>query len=356
MRGVKTLVAASLALGVAAPGWAQSTDTRPAVTTASGDTGLWFVPTAEVLPSGTFSASVHRTEADFRQGNTNVSSFPITGAIGAGHLELFGALHVVTRIDRDTSPLLFASTTGETGGLVNDFPTVTESFTGNHLGDLYLGAKLNLMSQADRKPLAVAVRGTAKLPTADTKYGIGTGQLDGFLDVIASGLVRNVEVSAFGGGAFRGDPQDISISDGLRWGSGLAFPARGALRVTAEMFGEYLFDSAVTAPAGLLVGTDGSRSPAASMIDNDVTSSFGVTWQSRSVSSSAPRSPIGGRSPRTPRPPSAPIPAAMPSACSSDSAFTRASATTSPVRCQSRGNFLPHHRHHQYPRYHRHHR
>lgn len=280
MRAVTTLVAISLVLGLAAAAPAQSTETRPAVTTSWGDTGLWFVPTADVLPAGAFSTSVHRTEVDFRQGNTNVSSFPITAAIGIPRVELFGALHVVTRIDRDTSPLLFGSTNGGAGGLVNEFPTVTESFTGSHLGDLYLGAKLNVSTQADRQPIAFALRGTAKIPTADTKYGIGTGKLDGFFDLIASGVAGGIELSAFGGGAFRGDPQDISISDGLRWGGGLALPARGALRFTAETFGEYLFDKAVTAPAGLLVGTDGSRSPAASLLDNDVTSSFGLTWQS----------------------------------------------------------------------------
>ncbi len=42
-----------------------------------GDTGLWFVPTGEVLPSRKVSFSIHRTELDFDQGNTNVSFWPV---------------------------------------------------------------------------------------------------------------------------------------------------------------------------------------------------------------------------------------------------------------------------------------
>src|ERR1700680_2720125 len=42
--------------------------TRPATTTFYGDTGLWFVPTAEVLPHGKFSGSGYRANWDYRQG------------------------------------------------------------------------------------------------------------------------------------------------------------------------------------------------------------------------------------------------------------------------------------------------
>src|SRR5437899_13106699 len=51
----------------------QSSDaSRPATTTFFGDTGLWFVPTAEVLPAGTWSASGYRRGTNWIQGYTNV--------------------------------------------------------------------------------------------------------------------------------------------------------------------------------------------------------------------------------------------------------------------------------------------
>jgi outer membrane protein OmpA-like peptidoglycan-associated protein len=156
---------------------------------------------------------------------------------------------------------------------------VHESWTGNQLGDLFLGAKVSLMSQERQQPMAFAVRGTAKLPTADEDRGAGTGEWDWFADAIGSGEVGGVELSGFGGFAFRGDPDEVSLSDGLRWGFGAGFPSRGSFRATAEIFGEWLFDEAVEAPSGFVVGTDGSLSPSISRITDDVTTAFGITWQ-----------------------------------------------------------------------------
>src|SRR5262245_50009656 len=42
-----------------------TSETRPATTTFYGDTGLWFVPTAEVLPHGKWSASGYRRGTNF---------------------------------------------------------------------------------------------------------------------------------------------------------------------------------------------------------------------------------------------------------------------------------------------------
>ena len=280
MRGARAIVAMTfLVLGSAASVWAQSDETRPATATFWGDTGLWFVPTGEVLPTGNVSASVYRTEFDFRQGNTNVSFWPVTGAVGVGRAELFGSLRVVTRVDRDTVPLLFAGPNDETGGLVNEYPTVRDTWTGNELGDLYLGGKINLLSQQRLNPLALAVRGTLKFPTADSEVGAGTGEYDGFMDLIGSSEVGGIEVAGFGGFAWRGDPDDIRVSDGIRWGAGAGFPARKSLRVTAEVHGEWTFDDEVTAPAGLIVGTDGSLSPAFSRVKDQVNTSLGLSWQ-----------------------------------------------------------------------------
>jgi outer membrane protein OmpA-like peptidoglycan-associated protein len=268
-----------LVLGGADAGWAQADGTRPATPTFWGDTGLWFVPTGEVLPGGEFSASAHRTELDFRQGNTNVSFFPVTAGVGLGRAEIFGSMRVITRIDRDTVPLLFAGPGDEAGGLVNDYPTVHETWTGNKLGDLFLGAKMNLTSQQHHWPLALALRGTLKFPTGDRDAGAGTGEYDGFVDAIGSGDAGGVEVAAFTGVALRGDPDAISVSDGLRWGAGVGFPSRRQFRATAEVHGEWMLDHDVIAPAGLIVGADGSLSPAASRVEDQVTTTVGLTWQ-----------------------------------------------------------------------------
>jgi peptidoglycan-associated lipoprotein len=254
---------------------------RAATATYWGDTGLWFVPTAEVVRPRGWSFSVYRTEFDFKQGLTDVSDWPVTLAVGAGpRTEIFGALRAVTRIDRDTRPLFQPATTAD-AGLINDRPFVREQWSGNDLGDLYLGTKVNLMSEGVRQPLAMALRGTVKLPTADSENGAGSGEYDYFADIVLSKEIhRRVELTGFGGYAFRGDPGDVSLSDGWRWGAGAAFGARANLRLTAEVFGEVSNDDAViTTTPGAVTGVDGSQSPILSDLDQGVTSVLGLTWQ-----------------------------------------------------------------------------
>jgi hypothetical protein len=102
-------------LAVASPAAAQApaqntADARAAQTTASGDTGIWFVPTAEVLRNKKWSMSFYRTNIDDGQGFSDISTFRATFAIGIrDRAEIFASWALVTRIDRDTRPLFFAS-------------------------------------------------------------------------------------------------------------------------------------------------------------------------------------------------------------------------------------------------------
>src|SRR6185503_21347770 len=83
-----------------------SAETRPATTTFFGDTGVWFVPTGEVLPHGKWSGSVYRRGTNWIQGYTNVADFAGTFAYGLkDRAEIFGSFLVDTRIDRDVRPL-----------------------------------------------------------------------------------------------------------------------------------------------------------------------------------------------------------------------------------------------------------
>ena len=100
---------------------AQSSETRPATTTILGDTGLWYVPTGEILPAKRWSFSFYRTNWDREAGFTDVSHFPITFGYGINdRVELFGSVRAVTRIDRDIRPLFIPG--NDAGGFVNDNP------------------------------------------------------------------------------------------------------------------------------------------------------------------------------------------------------------------------------------------
>ena len=61
-----------------------SDETRPSGVTFFGDTGLWFVPTAEVLANRTFSGSGQRANFDREQGFTDIQHYTGTFAVGLG--------------------------------------------------------------------------------------------------------------------------------------------------------------------------------------------------------------------------------------------------------------------------------
>src|SRR6516225_9066873 len=75
---------------------------RPVTTTFYGDTGLWYVPSAEILGHGQFSISGYRRGTNYIQGYTNVADFAGTFGYGiAKRAEIFGSFIFDTRIDRD---------------------------------------------------------------------------------------------------------------------------------------------------------------------------------------------------------------------------------------------------------------
>jgi len=260
-------------------------ETRPATTTVNGDTGLWFVPTGEIVPAKKYAISAYRVNFDRDQGFTDVSDWPLTFAFGlADRAEIFGAWTLVRRIDRDVRPL-FVSTEPVAGGLVNEHPFVRQGWSGNQLGDLWVGAKVNLTSQWRQQPLAFAVRGMFKIPTAkDDEEGVGTGKMDFALDAIVSKEVNErVEVSGFGGFIVRGDPDGIDLANGLRWGLGVGVPSRKSLRFTAELHGESYLSDSVTIE-GLptpLLAVDGTAPPITTELTSPVNATLGLTWQGK---------------------------------------------------------------------------
>ncbi len=283
--GAALLLAAAPAFTqtAAAPPPTLPSETRPATTTPMGDTGLWFVPTAEILPAKRWSASAYRVNFDYQQGFTDVSNWPVTFGYGLkDRVELFGSWTLVRRIDRDVRPI-FRPTNTHVGGLINDYPWVNGGWSGSDLGDLWLGGKVNFMSEWQQKPMALAVRAMFKLPTAnDDPGGVGSGNVDFLFDFIGSKEInQKVELSGYAGYIVRGDPADLALSDGFRWGFGAGFPTRKSLRVTAELHGEAQFDDVGYSGGALLVGEDGSIPPAVSDADSATHFTVGLTWLSK---------------------------------------------------------------------------
>ncbi len=226
---------------------AQSSETRPATTTFLGDTGLWFVPTGEILPAKRWSFSFYRTNWDREAGFTDVTHTPITFGYGINdRVELFGSVRAVTRIDRDIRPLFIPG--NDAGGFLNDNPnSYRDGWSDNQFGDILIGGKFNILAEHRQQPVAFAIRGLVKLPTGDEDSGASTGKADFGVDaIISKELNQAVELSGYVGGYFRGEPDDFDISHSLKYGFGAGFPTRTPLRVTAELVGERYFDDTIT--------------------------------------------------------------------------------------------------------------
>jgi outer membrane protein OmpA-like peptidoglycan-associated protein len=257
---------------------------RPATTSVYGDTGLWFVPTGEVLRDHTWSASAYRLNWDVRQGFTDISHFEGTFAYGIkGRAEIFGGIRFITRIDRDTRPI-FGFGGEKYGGVDNGYPYVREGWIGNKFGDTFLGAKVNLLSESRQNPVAIAVRGMVKVPTGSADNQSGTGKLDAQFDFIVSKeIAQTAEVSGSIGYRHRGDPDEYDLSSGIPFGIGAQFPTRSALKFTTEWYGEIFSNDVVTrtvspAPASI-IGVDGSVPLVTSDLPLQSTLMFGATFQ-----------------------------------------------------------------------------
>jgi outer membrane protein OmpA-like peptidoglycan-associated protein len=290
-RRLGILALAGALILVTGDAWAQAPagmeeTVRPATTSIYGDTGLWFVPTGEVLRDGTWSVSGYRLNWDVRQGFTDISHFEGTFAVGvANRAEIFGAVRFITRIDRDTRPI-FGFSGDRYGGVDNNYPFVREGWIGNRFGDTFLGAKINILSESREHPVALGVRGMVKAPTGSADKGSGSGKLDAQIDFILSKEVASTaEISGSVGYRHRGDPDEYDLSSGIPFGIGAQFPTRSPLKFTTEWFGEIFNKDVVTRTTGTgaapasVIGVDGSVPLVTSNLPLQSTLMFGATWQ-----------------------------------------------------------------------------
>src|SRR4029078_3940846 len=115
------------------------------------------------LARGKWSVSGYRESTNYTEGFSNVADFAANFAAGVmKHVEAFASWKVDTRIDRDLRPLF--SSDHNVGGVIPAYPFLKQGWSGDTIGDALVGVKINLLSEADQKPLAVALRGAVKIP------------------------------------------------------------------------------------------------------------------------------------------------------------------------------------------------
>jgi outer membrane protein OmpA-like peptidoglycan-associated protein len=256
------------------------TTPRFALPTIQGDTGFWFVPTAETLPGGKVSFSVFRSNFDRRQGLTDVNQFGLTGAVGIGdRFELFGSWRIV-RVDRDVVPT-FVPDNAEFGGVSQDYPYVRRSWSGNLGGPVTVGAKWGLLSQSRGDAMSLAPRVAMTFPSGST--WASTNDLVGQIDLVGSREFGGVfELSGTAGGVLRGDPDEFKVSDGISWGLGASFPSRSSFRALVEWTGEFVINANTLVLNPPFTGEDGSVAPLFSPISDPTDLKVGLVWQARS--------------------------------------------------------------------------
>ena len=189
-------------------------------------------------PKGQWSGTIGLVNFDRSEGFSDITD--IGGMFGYGvnnRIELFGTMGY-RRIDADLVPVA-------RNGQPQDYLINQGWSTG--IGDLVVGAKFNLMSQATNNGIAAALRISVKVPTASTDDGLGTGKLDFQADLIGSReFAQKVDLTASAGFKVRGQPEGYNLTQGFKWGIGAGYPSRAKFKVIAEMYGEALVDQEQT--------------------------------------------------------------------------------------------------------------
>ncbi len=253
---------------------------RPArpLTTVIGDTGLWYVPTGEVLPKGVGgrSASTGRTGTG-RRPFSDISNFRGTFAFGAtDQLEFFGSIDAQRRIDADRRPGALVPSLGTP----MDNPFINDGWqTG--FGDItrrgQVQSRLAMAAAAGRGGRA---RGSSHSPQPiPTTASAPARSTSGSTASSVAKRAGRVELSAFGGYLHRGDPDEFDLSDGFTGVSAPGFPSRGTFRVTAELHGESYFDNQIT----LNTPSTGRflNFPQSWEVDSPIDFEIGFTYQAR---------------------------------------------------------------------------
>ncbi len=258
-----------------------SGESRPGLPTFFGDTGLWFVPTADTLQTHKASFQLFRANWDERQGLTDVSNIGFTAAFGVSErVEVFGSWKIV-RLRRGVRGPTFVPSDSTFGGVDQNFPYMRHNWSKNLGGTPVVGAKWSIISESRNAGMSLALRPVLEFPSG-TQWG-GTSELAGHLDVVASKeIAQKVQLTGTVGGIIRGDPDPFGLSNGITWGVGGIVGTRSRLRGLAEYVGERSFDDNVVLLQPPYRGDDGSVAPLESTIQDFGHIKFGAVFQAKS--------------------------------------------------------------------------
>ena len=271
---------------LATPAAAQQTTTqnddqrgRVAITT-DGDAGLWWLPVADTNGKKKHRGSVQRNSFNTPQGQMNVANFTANVSYGlADRVDVFAAWDVIQRVDRDNQQLF--NSDPERGGVDPRVPFANERWSGNKMGDLRVGAKFGLLSEAAGNPFGLAARGYVNLPTGDNDEGGSQGGVSADVSgVISKWVNRHFVLTGEVGYNFRKNPEDpvvAHVPNFLRWGAGIGITPNDHWLIHGEMLGR-TWQRDTTTLDGVIIAEDGTISPTVSVTERTTSFTTGITW------------------------------------------------------------------------------
>ncbi len=189
--------------------------------TTSGDRGTFSVPSVETLNRNQFSFGVGWNNFDRTPQDLDINSVPVFFSYG-----LTGRITVTATMETQKQ---IAARNLSQQGFYNQLPFVSDRFVEGY-GDTTITGKYRIQSRQGSLG-GISISGFVKIPTADAEKGLGTGEVDGGLDLVFTSSLpwRFLLHSSMGVVATRDavTPIPLGIKDEMRTGIGVLWPVDG---------------------------------------------------------------------------------------------------------------------------------
>ena len=218
-----------LLLAFSSPLSAQNQEERTARTvsisklsaTISGDRGSFSVPSVETLNPKQYSFGVGWNNFDRTPQDLDINSVPVFFSYGL-------TSRITVTATFETQKQIVARNLSQPG-FYSQLPFVNDRFVEGY-GDTIITGKYALQRRQGSVG-GISISGFVKIPTADAEKGLGTGEVDGGLDLIFTSALpwRFLMHSSMGVVATRDavTPFPLGIKDEMRTGIGVLWPADG---------------------------------------------------------------------------------------------------------------------------------
>ncbi|MDH5405871.1 MAG: OmpA family protein [Candidatus Aminicenantes bacterium] len=200
---------------------------------------IFNIPTAHSLSQGKYSLSLLYNNIDRETLDLDINQVSFSFSYGVtDRLQLTGIFTPFVQTDFD-SPVF--DTRQNNHPFAN--PLIEQG-----VGDFIIAAKYSFLAENESRP-AIALQGYVKLPSADADKGLGSGKVDGGVDLLISKTVEDYFLLSGSLGFMlvgtHGDIADLdqSLSHELRYSIGTLFPAASHFQGVVELLGTaYLND------------------------------------------------------------------------------------------------------------------